>query len=201
MNTGQSAGPSWYRANIWDLRPIFLSLHGNYIQIFAVLLVWSNFSDERSGLLFTDTSATVPRQLCHSWVQFPQSLGPYLTVSFETGFPFCRVLWLTGLRWRYSNLPPHGVGSNCTVTGERCFLHRFCCDVISRTSKRRESTSAVESLWAVALRRWQLSLGTVWEPRSRRTSAFGGRYRATAREGKAHWEYLGPCCIELVKLL
>jgi hypothetical protein len=26
-----------------------------------------------------------------------------------TGFPFCRFLRLAGLRWRYSNPPPHGV--------------------------------------------------------------------------------------------
>jgi hypothetical protein len=25
-----------------------------------------------------------------------------------TGFPFCRLLRLAGLRWRYSNAPPHG---------------------------------------------------------------------------------------------
>jgi hypothetical protein len=25
-----------------------------------------------------------------------------------TGFPFCRFLLLAGLRWRYSNPPPHG---------------------------------------------------------------------------------------------
>jgi hypothetical protein len=30
--------------------------------------------------------------------------------SFETGIHFCRLLLLAGLRWRYSNLPPHRVG-------------------------------------------------------------------------------------------
>jgi hypothetical protein len=67
-----------------------------------------------------------------------QSLQPYFTVSFETpptwrarfpylyppgtgwpsytqgiGFPFCRLLRLAGLRWRYSNPPPHGSTYSC----------------------------------------------------------------------------------------
>jgi hypothetical protein len=46
-------------------------------------------------------------QCCHSWVQVPQNLGPHLTHSFETEFPFCRLLRLAGLGWRYSNLSPH----------------------------------------------------------------------------------------------
>jgi hypothetical protein len=46
---------------------------------------------------------------CHSSVQGPQNSWTHLAVSFETtGFPFCCLLWLAGLRWRYSNLPPHG---------------------------------------------------------------------------------------------
>jgi hypothetical protein len=32
--------------------------------------------------------------------------GP--VIPSGTGFPFCRLLWLAGLRWRYSNPPPHG---------------------------------------------------------------------------------------------
>jgi hypothetical protein len=33
--------------------------------------------------------------------------GPVLSPG--TGFPFRRLLWLTGLRWRYSNPLPHGM--------------------------------------------------------------------------------------------
>jgi hypothetical protein len=36
-------------------------------------------------------------------------LRPYLTVSFETGFPFCCLLQLAGITWKYSNLPPRGL--------------------------------------------------------------------------------------------
>jgi hypothetical protein len=34
----------------------------------------------------------------HCWVQVLQNLRPNLTVSFETGFPFCRLLRLVGLQ-------------------------------------------------------------------------------------------------------
>jgi hypothetical protein len=42
-------------------------------------------------------------------LRLPQcgGLGP-LFISPGTGFPFCHLLRLTGLWWRYSNLPPHG---------------------------------------------------------------------------------------------
>jgi hypothetical protein len=36
----------------------------------------------------------------------PREAQPYLTVSFMTGCPLCRLLSLTELRWRYSNPPP-----------------------------------------------------------------------------------------------
>jgi hypothetical protein len=90
-------------------------------------------SDERMGLLFT--IAAGPRQYSHfqvwvpqdSWPHFavsnsrlpqPGGPGPHICIPQEhgvpvippgTGFPFCRLLWLTGLRWRYSTLPPHGI--------------------------------------------------------------------------------------------
>jgi hypothetical protein len=35
---------------------------------------------------------------CHSWIKVPHFLKPYLNVSFEIGFPFCRRLRLAGLR-------------------------------------------------------------------------------------------------------
>jgi hypothetical protein len=60
------------------------------------------------GSVITRTRATGPNQRCRSRVQVPQNLRLYLTVSFETGFPFCRLLRHAGLRWWYSNPPPHG---------------------------------------------------------------------------------------------
>jgi hypothetical protein len=50
---------------------------------------------------------------CHNlWGQVPVYVSPRNRVAQlyppDTGFPFCRLLWLAGLWWRYSNLPPHG---------------------------------------------------------------------------------------------
>jgi hypothetical protein len=85
------------------------------------------------GLSFT--IAAGPRQSNHSRVQVPRDSWPYFTVSDSrfpkpggpgpriyiiqeqggpvippgTGFHFRCLLRLAGLRWRYSNPPPHGV--------------------------------------------------------------------------------------------
>jgi hypothetical protein len=40
------------------------------------------------------SGAIGPYQSCHSRVQVPQNIRPYLAVSFETGFPSCRLLLL-----------------------------------------------------------------------------------------------------------
>jgi hypothetical protein len=103
---GQSASLSRYQAIIWDLRPIFLSLSRKLSSDICSLLVEGALSDERTGLYFTRTSTTGPCQRRHCRVQVPQNLRPYLTVSFETGISFCRLLWLARLRCRYSNSPP-----------------------------------------------------------------------------------------------
>jgi hypothetical protein len=39
----------------------------------------------------------------------PQEYGGPVTPP-GTGFPFCRLIWLAGLRWRYSTPPSHGTG-------------------------------------------------------------------------------------------
>jgi hypothetical protein len=119
-------------------RPVCLGVglpSGSHDQIFVLclavagFLIWGTLSDERTGLKFTRTIASRP---C-SRVQVQQNSRPYFTPSYETpltggpgphtdipqeqggpvipsgiGFPFCRLLRLVGLRWRYSNPPPHG---------------------------------------------------------------------------------------------
>jgi hypothetical protein len=90
-------------------------------------------SDEKMGLSFTIAAGT--RQRSHSRVRLPRDSWTYFTFSDSrlpqpvgpgpriyipheqrgpvippgTWFPFRRLLWLAGLRWRYSNPPPHGV--------------------------------------------------------------------------------------------
>jgi hypothetical protein len=67
--------------------------------------MWGNLSDEKTGPSFTIGGGS--RQSSHSPVHVLQNSWPHLTISFETtGFPFCRLSRLAGLRWRYSNPPP-----------------------------------------------------------------------------------------------
>jgi hypothetical protein len=92
--------------------------------------MWGALSDERTGLSFTISAG--PRQGSHSRVRVPRDSWSYFTVSDSrlpqhgepgsriytpqeqggpvippgTGFLF--VSYLSGLRWRYSNPPPHG---------------------------------------------------------------------------------------------
>jgi hypothetical protein len=122
---GQSASLFWCQAPIWGLRLDFYDC-----QTVAGVLMWSTLSDERTGLPFT--IAASPRQRSHSWGRVPRDSWPYFTLSDSrlpqpggpgpriyitqekggpvipqgTGFPFCRLLRLAGLRWRYSNPPP-----------------------------------------------------------------------------------------------
>jgi hypothetical protein len=84
---GQSASVSWIKAPSCGLWPDF-----HYCQAVAGLLMWGALSDERTGLSFT--IAVGLRQRSHSRVR---------------DFPFCRLLRLAGLRWRYSTAPPHGI--------------------------------------------------------------------------------------------
>jgi hypothetical protein len=86
------------------------------IVIFAIYSVSSGFSDERTDLLFSHTNVTRPCQRCQSRVEVAQNLRPYVTLSFETGFPFCRLLRLAGLRWEYCTRL-HTGESMCIIYG------------------------------------------------------------------------------------
>jgi hypothetical protein len=57
------------------------------------------------SLLFT--IAAGPRQRIHSRVRVLWDSRPYF-LSHIRDFPFCRLLRLAGLQWRYSTTPPHG---------------------------------------------------------------------------------------------
>jgi hypothetical protein len=111
---------------ILDPRPNFY-----YCQTVASMLMWGTLFNVRRGLSFT--IAAVARRRSHprvwipldSWSYFtawdskltqPGGPGSRIYISQEqgdpvilpgTGFPFLRLLRLTGLRWRYLNPPPH----------------------------------------------------------------------------------------------
>jgi hypothetical protein len=127
---GQSASLSWNKVPIWGLRP-----HFYYCQTVVCLLMWGAVSDERTGVSFT--IAHGPRQRIHSRIRVPWDSWPYITVS-DSRLPFRRLLWLEGLRWRYS--PPslrgllcclcmrcHGNHSNSVVTNLLSWIWALKC--------------------------------------------------------------------------
>jgi hypothetical protein len=95
---GQSASLSWNKVPTWDLRPDFY-----YCQIVAGLLMWAALSDERADLTFTTAAGS--HQRSHFRVRVPWDSRPYFNVS-DLRLPFCRLVRLAGLRWRYSTPPP-----------------------------------------------------------------------------------------------
>jgi hypothetical protein len=57
---------------------------------------------------FTVSFETPPTWRAMPTYLYPQEQGGPV-IPLGTGFPFCRLLRLAGLRWRYSNPPPHGL--------------------------------------------------------------------------------------------
>jgi hypothetical protein len=124
MTDNQSASLSWCQAPIWGQRPDFC-----YCQMVAGFLMCCALPDKKTGLSFTTAAGT--RQHSHSQIRahriyhillshsrLPQPGGPgthiYIpqaqggpVISQGTGFPFRHLLWLSGLWWRYLNLPVH----------------------------------------------------------------------------------------------
>jgi hypothetical protein len=107
------------------------------------------------------TIAAVPRQRSHSQVRFPRLMTIFYCLRFETppklegqapvfisprkrvsrlyppgiGFPFRRLLRLTGLRCRYSTPPPHGRSSPWSLSAIFITLNSV------RTSQKTHCTS------------------------------------------------------------
>jgi hypothetical protein len=131
MTDSQLASLSWCQASNWDEWPIFLS-PWNFLYTVAGLLFCSALSDKRRvcNLLYNCFRALPEQSLlgqspteltaifyCLVWDSQPGRSGPRIYIPQEqsgpvvppgTGFPFCRLLRFAGLRWRYSNPPPHG---------------------------------------------------------------------------------------------
>jgi hypothetical protein len=102
-----------------------------FVSVIQLPVCWCGVST-LTGLSFTIVAG--PRQRSHSQIRVPRDSWPHVTVSDSrlpptwrarspylyppgtgwpgytpgTGFPFRRLLRLAGLRWRYSNPPPHG---------------------------------------------------------------------------------------------
>jgi hypothetical protein len=79
--------------------------------------MWGALSGEMTGLSLTIPDG--PRQRSHSRVRLPWDPGTYFTVS-NSRLPFCRLLPLAELRWRYSTPPPHWILS--CLANSSCFI-------------------------------------------------------------------------------
>jgi hypothetical protein len=116
-----------------------------FITVRQLQVCWCGApSDEKMSLSFTIVAG--PCQHSHSWVRIPQDSWPCFTVSDlkfpqpggpgsciyihqeqggpvelpGTVFPFCRLLRLRGLWWRYSN-PLHG-GATHDLPAGPCYI-------------------------------------------------------------------------------
>jgi hypothetical protein len=128
MTDSRSASLSWCQAPIWDLWPIFLS-SWNFLQTVACYFVAPSLTRGRVCNLLYNCFWALPEQsllgrsltelttifYCLLWdsstwrARFPYLYPPgtgWPSYTPGTGFPCCRLLQLTGQRWRYSNPPP-----------------------------------------------------------------------------------------------
>jgi hypothetical protein len=98
---GQPAGLSWNKTPIWDLRPDLY-----YCMKFAGLLIGAPSLTRgrvcRLQLLLALASAVIFGSESY------RTRG-HILLSQIWDFPFRRLLWLAGSRWRYSTPPPHGL--------------------------------------------------------------------------------------------
>jgi hypothetical protein len=119
-------------------RPVCLGIKhpsGAYDQIFITVkqmrVCWCGALSLTRGQVLSFTIAAGPRQRSHS---------RNILLSQIRDFTFCRLLWLAGLRCRYSTLPPHGIELSLhfvplTTPLHHCTKHRFqqylyCCVLI-----------------------------------------------------------------------
>jgi hypothetical protein len=102
---------SWNKAPIQSLGPDFY-----YCQTVAGLLVWGALSDERMGHL------QLPLALASTVILGSEFRGTldHILLSQIRDFPFCRLLQLAGLLWKYSTPPPHGITPSWLI--RVCFL-------------------------------------------------------------------------------
>jgi hypothetical protein len=108
LRLSQSASLSWCQVSIWDLRPMFLSPWEDGSVIYCKLLL-----DLARAVTLRSKSCRTAIFYCLIWDspnlegKVPIFISPRnretQLYSRGTGFSFCHLLQLAGLRWRYSN--------------------------------------------------------------------------------------------------
>jgi hypothetical protein len=101
------------------------------ITRFLLFFSWSEIFSILSGAPLLMRGRVCSVHCTESLVLISQDQLAYFVVSQETpsytpatGFPFCRLSWFTGLRWRYSDPPPHGWQQLFKPINIQCVPHR-----------------------------------------------------------------------------
>jgi hypothetical protein len=115
-------------------RPICLGIKhpfGAYDQIFiTVRQLWVRWCGALSMTTLSFTIAAGPRQRLHSRSE-SRGTRDNILLSQIRDFPFCRLLRLAGLRWRYWTRPPHGTEK--TESEVRSEAFSLCSVIIARS--------------------------------------------------------------------
>jgi hypothetical protein len=75
--------------------------------VYSAITQWSESHRTRNHTLLSHLRLFQPGGPCSPIYISQEQGGPVIPPGI--GFPFRRLLWLTGLQWRYSNPPPHGI--------------------------------------------------------------------------------------------
>jgi hypothetical protein len=120
LTDGQSASLSLYQATIWNRPTTSFSFTSVVLILRHLRFSYGGAPSSREGvcnllvqvLLGIAGTIILGSVLKSSW--------PYLTVPFEARIPFCRLLRLAVLLWRFSSPPTQGlVGENFTATNNK----------------------------------------------------------------------------------
>jgi hypothetical protein len=86
------------------------------------------------GLVFCGAPSLMRGRVCHLYMllALASTVLDHILLSQIWDFPFCRLLWFVGSRWRYSTPPSHELGGLSHTDLEqthrgRCLQHLFCC--------------------------------------------------------------------------
>jgi hypothetical protein len=120
-------------------------------------------------------------------IYIPQEqCGPVIPPS--TGFPFLHLLWLAGLRWRYSIPPPPEFWSSCCISG----WPALCNLGAERIGITVFYSSVIVSYQSVSTETWLLSRCVIadWRLAYRRPTSLYVVTNGARTDGR--WSFRGP---------
>jgi hypothetical protein len=161
---GKSASLSWCRAPIWGPWQIFITVGHlrSSCWVAPSLTRWGvcNLLVQFAVPLWTKSWRTHDYiLLSHTRLPQPGGPGPCIYIPQEqggpvippgTGLPSCHLLWLSGLRWRYSNPPPHRPEGTkvCRHSWHPTQRDNINCEVFQKTIFKTASVSGTIVSWS-----------------------------------------------------